>query len=263
MVNTTGIISTFAGNGAFGYTGDGGQATASELNMSYSLNIDSIGNIYLADYNNFVVRKINTSGIINTFAGNHTRGFSGDGGPATAAELFTPSDVSIDASGNIFIADFVNNVVRMVNSSGIISTVAGNYAYGSGFSGDGGPATMAELNLPQGITVDGSDNLYIGDYSNNRLRKVTTIITSLPAIKRNMPLLIYPNPATNTIYIETANVNFPATIEIADITGRMILEKTVQSQSQGQMNISSLSSGIYFVILKTQTQQITAKIVKE
>jgi len=171
-VNTSGIISTFAGNGTGSYSGDGGPATAATLSSPYGVAVDASGNIYIADYNNNRIRKVNTSGIISTFAGNGTAGYSGDGGAATAATISSPFDVAVDASGNVYFSDTGNDVIRKVNTSGIISTIAGNGT--TGFSGDGGLATAAELNFPRGVAVDASGNVYIADASNNRIRKVNT-----------------------------------------------------------------------------------------
>ena len=170
-VSASGIISTVAGNGTGGYAGDGGAATAAELNAPYDVALDATGNIYIADGSNNCIRKVSTSGIISTVAGTATGGYSGDGGPATAAKINHPYGIAIDGSGNIYIADEFNNRIRMVNTSGIMSTVAGN---GTGaFAGDGGPATAAELNGPQGVAVDAAGNIYIADQSNSRIRKVS------------------------------------------------------------------------------------------
>ena len=166
------IISTFAGNGTAAYTGDGGQATAAGLNTPYGVAVDASGSVYISDYNNHRIRKVNTSGIISTFAGNGTAGYTGNGGQATAAELSYPRGVAVDAAGNVYIADYNNNVIRMVNTAGIISTFAGNGT--QGYTGDGGPATAAALNYPQGVAFDALGNVYIADVSNNRIRKVST-----------------------------------------------------------------------------------------
>jgi sugar lactone lactonase YvrE len=171
-VNTSGIISTVAGTGTAGYSGDGGAATAAQVNNPIGVTIDSTGNIYIADRDNRRIRKVNTSGIISTVAGTGTAGYSGDGGAATAAQLNNPTGVSIDSTGNIYIADLINNRIRKVNTSGIISTVAGTGT--AGYSGDGGAATAAMLYNPYQITVDSNDNIYIADTYNNRIRKVDT-----------------------------------------------------------------------------------------
>ena len=141
-----GIISTVAGNGSAGYSGDGGAATAAELNEPLGVTVDASGNLYIADYVNNVIRKVTPSGIIGTVAGNGTGGYSGDGGAATAAELYGPVGVAVDASGNLYIADYFNNRIRKVTPSGIIGTVAGNGT--EGYSGDGGAATAAGLYYP-------------------------------------------------------------------------------------------------------------------
>ena len=170
-VNTSGVISTFAGNGTAGYSGDGGQATAAEIKTARGVAVDGSGNVYIADLLNERIRKVNSSGIISTFAGNGTAGHTGDGGAATSAELYSPWNVSIDGTGNVYIADYYYGYIRKINTSGIISTVAGNGT--SGYSGDGGLATAAGLQTPTGLAVDGSGNIYIADYSNVRVREVT------------------------------------------------------------------------------------------
>jgi sugar lactone lactonase YvrE len=174
---STAIISTIAGNGTEGYSGDGGAATSAELNAPSGVAVDAAGNIYIADSNNNRIRKVTVStGIITTVAGNGTAGYSGDGGLATNAELNTiygpGSAVALDAAANIYIADQFNNRIRKVTvSTGIITTVAGDGT--TGYSGDGGAATSAELNGPDGVALDATGNIYISDTYNYRVRKVT------------------------------------------------------------------------------------------
>ncbi|MGA3017523.1 MAG: IPT/TIG domain-containing protein [Bryobacteraceae bacterium] len=165
-----GTISTVAGNGKYSYSGDGGQATSAQLNTPQAVASDSSGNVYIADTVNNVVRKVTASGVISTIAGNGTAGSGGDGGAATSAQLHSPQGIAVDASGNIYVADTQNARVRKI-SGGAINTVAGNGT--AGFGGDGGAATSAQLNIPAGLAVDGAGNLYIADFSNNRVRKVT------------------------------------------------------------------------------------------
>jgi len=177
-INTAGIISTVAGNGSIGYSGDGGPATAAEFNGLIGIAVDAAGNLYIADGFNNRVRKVNTAGVITTVAGNGMAGYYGDTGPAVSAGINFPSDVAVDATGNLYICDYGNFCIRMVNTSGIITTVAGNGMMG--YSGDGGPATDAEL-APNNINVDGTGNLYIGDGGNSCSRKVNVagIITTI------------------------------------------------------------------------------------
>ena len=171
-----GIISTVAGTGTAGYTGDGGQATSAQLNNPYGVAVDSQGNVYIADTLNNRVRKV-SGGIISTVAGTGTAGYSGDGGQATSAQLNQPMAAAVDGQGNLYIADYVNQRIRKV-SGGLITTVAGTGT--AGFSGDGGQATSAQLNSPFSVAVDAGGNLYIADYSNQRIRRVSGgIITTV------------------------------------------------------------------------------------
>jgi sugar lactone lactonase YvrE len=175
-VSPAGLIMTIAGNGISGDRGDGGPATSARL-MVGGCAVDSAGNLYIADL--YRVRMINTAGMISTVAGTGTPGYGGDGGSATAALLFCFDGIAVDAKGNLFIADASNNRVRRVTPDGIITTVAGNGA--SGKAGDGGPATAAQLEHPQGVAVDAKGNLYIADSNNHRIRKVAPngIISSI------------------------------------------------------------------------------------
>ncbi|MGP8216201.1 MAG: T9SS type A sorting domain-containing protein [Bacteroidia bacterium] len=169
-INTSGIISTVAGNGTGGYGGDGGAATAAELNYPTGIAVDAFGSMYIADNGNRRIRMVSTSGIIRTVAGGS--GNPDTNGQATMAALNVPYDVVVDATGNIFIADAGDNRILKVNTSGFISSVAGNGL--SGYNGDGIAATTAEFNGPWGLTVDDSDNIYIADCYNNRVRKVNS-----------------------------------------------------------------------------------------
>ncbi len=166
-------ILTIAGLGINGYDGDGGPATAALVGEPNDLVFDSEGNLYIAQEGGHVIRKISPDGIITTVAGTGTSGFSGDGGSAIVAQLHEPHGLAFDSEGDLYFADAGNNRVRKINvSGGIISTVAGNGT--SGFSGDGGSATEAQLSNPRGIALDASGNLYIGDRLNGRVRKVAT-----------------------------------------------------------------------------------------
>jgi trimeric autotransporter adhesin len=166
-VNKDGIITTFAGTGERGYSGDGGPAISAKLTEPGQMTFDDRGNLYLVDYTS--VRKIDPSGTITTVAGTGRLGFSGDGGPAIEAR-FEANDLALDHKGNMYIADTENNRIRKVDKDGIIHTVAGTGK--EGYSGDGGPATKAALNLPTGIALDGEGNLFIACHHNSRVRKV-------------------------------------------------------------------------------------------
>jgi uncharacterized protein (TIGR03437 family) len=170
------LIIRVAGDGTEGSGGDHGPATSAQLNYPCGLAVDSAGNLYIADGFNNRIRKI-SNGIITTVVGNGTQGFSGDNGPATGAQLSHPYGVAVDSAGNLYIADSLNNRIRKI-SNGIITTVAGNGT--QGFSGDNGLATGAQLYRPNGVAVDSAGNLYIADFGNDCIRKVTNgVITTV------------------------------------------------------------------------------------
>jgi len=198
-ITSSGIIATFAGTGTAGFNGDGGPAAQAQLNFPMGLAVDTAGSLYIADSQNHRIRKVSASGTISTVAGNGSYGYGGDGGPATDAELNEPEGVAVDASGNLYIADTVNDRVREVTGNGNISTVAGtgvSAVYGSiwdetGVStttGDNGPATSAAVVLPTDVAVDRSGSLYIADYGNARIRVVTkSIINTLAGLTNGIP----------------------------------------------------------------------------
>jgi sugar lactone lactonase YvrE len=170
FAQTSYTINTIAGTGTTGYFGDGGQAVLAQFDTPYTTCVDTLGNVYIADPGNNRIRKVSTSGLITTVAGNGTSGFSGDGGNATLAQLNYPSNICIDRTGNLYVIDGGTRV-RKISTSNIITTIAGNGT--SGFSGDGGSALLAQFNFANGIAIDTSHNIYITDYGNNRIRKVT------------------------------------------------------------------------------------------
>jgi hypothetical protein len=172
-------ISTIAGTGSAGYSGDGATATSAQLNGPFGIAVDNTGNVYIADRNNNRIRKINAAGIITTIAGTGTAGYSGDGGPATAAQLNALCGIAVDAAGNIYIADKGNSRIRKINSAGIITTIAGNGS--AGYSGDGGLAISAQINNPRGVAVDTAGNIYIADAANHAARKIDAggVITTI------------------------------------------------------------------------------------
>jgi uncharacterized protein (TIGR03437 family) len=219
QISPGGMITAYAGNGTAGFSGDGGPATSAQLFDPQGLAVDAAGNLYIADSSNYRVRKVTPAGVITTvaavgsgvaciavdaagnlyvsggyvivkvdaagnvtpFAGNlTTAGFSGDGGPATAALLFGPRGLRVDASGNVYVADQENFRIREITVQGIISTVAGNGQ--PGYEGDGVQATLTSLSFPADVALDGKGNLYISDSSNGLIREVklaTGIISSV------------------------------------------------------------------------------------
>ncbi len=171
-VTPAGLITTIAGTGSAAYSGDGGQATAAELAHPFDITIDNGGNLFIVDNANHCIRKIDHSGVITTVVGTGAAGYSGDGGPATAATFYFPSALVFDDTGNMYISDCGNNCIRKVSVSGTVGTFAGTGT--AGFSGDGGQATAAMLSSPWGMAIDGAGNLLIADKINYRIRKVST-----------------------------------------------------------------------------------------
>jgi uncharacterized protein (TIGR03437 family) len=183
-VSPTGIITTLAGNGRAGFTGDGGQSTAATIFAPLDVNLDSAGNVYIVDYGNYRIRKITTAGIISTFAGTGRRTAGADGGPALSTDMM-PGAIAFGPDGSLYYADagYRNEIVaprvRRISPSGIVSTVAGNGK--AGFIGDGGPATAAMFASIDGVGVDPSGNVYASEYTGARIRKIdaaTGIITT-------------------------------------------------------------------------------------
>ena len=169
-----GNLKAIAGNGVAGDTGDGGPATAAEINQPGGIGFDPAGNLYIADTQAAVVRKVSPTGIISTFAGTGVRGFSGDGGPATQAQLLLPFSVVSDATGNIFIQDTGNYVIRRVDkSTGIITTYAGTPG-APGYAGDGGPASAAHFNQNQGARFDAAGNFFVPQCARPSIRRIDT-----------------------------------------------------------------------------------------
>src|SRR5438309_1663220 len=183
-VDSFGQLTTVAGNGTEGFSGDGGPATSAALSGPHGLFVDGFGNIFIADtYNDRIRKVVAATGNIETVAGNGTFGFSGDGGPAISAALSGPEGVFLDSSGNLFIADTGNSRIRkVVAATGNIQTVAGNGTFG--FSGDGGPAISAALSDPEGVFLDSSGNLFIADTGNSRIREVVAATGKIQTIGR-------------------------------------------------------------------------------
>jgi len=252
-VSASGIITTVAGSGpnarAGGFSGDGGPATAAALSYPYGVAVDASGNLFIADTANNRIRKVSASGIITTVAGSGPTGyaqsgtgsFSGDGGPATSATLNTPFGVAVDTSGNLFIADYFNNRIRKVSASGIITTVAGSGAFGSGtgsFSGDGGPAISATMCHPNSVAVDASGNLFIADYYNNRIRKVSAsgIITTYAGSGATGLSGGDGGPATS------AMINSPANVAV-DASGDLFIAEAFKVQKVTASGIVTTVAG--------------------
>jgi sugar lactone lactonase YvrE len=202
-VDINGVITTVAGTGTAGFTGDGGAAASAELNNPIGVGLDAAGNLYVADSFNERVRKIDLNGIITTAAGNGTSGYSGDGGAATSAEMSFPTAVRADAAGNLYIGDGDNSVVRKVDVTGKITTIAGDAEEGCGDNGDGGPATSAQLSFPAYLSIDAAGELFISDVGNGNVRLVSPngIISTYP-VPTDFPVDFQIDPTGNVAMVD-------------------------------------------------------------
>ena len=196
-VDAAGVITTVAGDGTLGYGGDGGAAVAAQLNHPFSVGPDGAGNLYIADGDNQRIRKVDAAGVITTVAGDGTSGYGGDGGAAVAAQLNLPSGVALDGAGNLYIADGDNQRIRKVDAAGVITTVAGDGT--EGYGGDGGAATVAQLNSPIGMALDGTGNLYIADAGSHRIRRLTPPAMPPPRISAGGVVLATQTPLVSRI----------------------------------------------------------------
>jgi len=203
-VSTSGIITTIAGNHTLGNSGNGGKATSAELGWPFAVVPDNEGDIYISDYYNSCIWKVNSAGTISTLAGTGTGGYRGDGGHATLAELYNPAGMSLDASNNLYFADYSNNVIREVTAGGIIYTVAGNGT--SADAGDGSPATAASFVNPISVAVDADENLFISDPGASRIRYVQSSSGNISTYAGNGT----PGYTGNGYHSYAAEINNPA-----------------------------------------------------
>ncbi len=235
-ITTAGIITNYAGiNTISGYSGDGGAAIFAEFNATYGLATDNSGNVYICDADNNRVRKINSSGIISTIAGNGLAGFGGDGGPAVSCMLNYPTGVFIDNAGNILIADSHNNRIRRIDPSGVIHTIAGTGTMG--FGGDGGLAINANLYHPSSVVADGNQNIYIVDYHNNRIRKISKSVSFTEGKNHNIHFC----ENTSSVSLDTLFVTRDFSIGLTDTWSAVY----GPFHGTSHLNYSAPASGVY------------------
>jgi uncharacterized protein (TIGR03437 family) len=213
-LSTPGTITTLAGTAYFGYGGDNGPARAALLSSPFALALDGSGNIYIADWGNQAIRRIDRlTGIITTIVGHKAGDYVGDGGPAAFALLSTAFGVAVGPSGNIYIADSALNLIRKIDSkTGIITTVAG--VFGGGYGGDGGPATSAGLLYPYGVAVDNAENIYIADSNNAEIRKVSADTGIITTVAGHRPVPNGPAPSGDDGPATAAALGRPVSIAI-------------------------------------------------
>lgn len=264
-INAAGIITTIAGTGVAGHTGDGAAATAATLDSPTCVRVDPAGNIYIADRYNNCIRMVDTDGVINNFAGDGSNGFGGDGGSATAAQLAHPYGIALDKNGNLYIADEENQRIRRVNTSGIIKTIAGSGTLS--FCGDGGDPLQACLNHPKGVAVDDAGNVYIADAFNNRIREITGILGVKNRYAQAAAIKLFPDPTSGAFTI-TGNIetsNGSANMEVMDIIGHLVASQTVHIENNNlnaEVHIpTNTPHGIYLFRISTDKQTTTLRFV--
>ncbi len=241
-VDASGIITTFAGNQIHTFAGDGGLAAVASIsvhatpygnNYNFDIAKDAAGNLYMNEMSNYRIRKVSTTGIITTIAGTGTSGNTGNGGLATSANI-NSAHMTCDATGNIYFTDETNNVIRKINTSGIITTIAGTGTVG--YSGDGGLATSANINLPRSIVVTATGIIYFSDYNNSRIRKIDAsgIISTyggigslgysgdggLATLAKISPVTLALNPSSELVFVSMSNEN-----ALGDFNGRVNIRK--------------------------------------
>ena len=256
---STGVITTIAGTGTSGYSGDHGLALHAEFNEPGTISIDSTGNIIIADTYNSVVREVDvTTGIVTTIAGTGTTGFYGDNGLAVNAELFLPIGIYIDQQQNIFIADDENGAVRKIDhNTGIITTVAGTGV--PGYSGDHGLATLAQV-IPTDVRFNSVGDMIIADAGNNCIRRVYNP-TAVKLTQNATSFNVYPNPSTGRITIQTS-VSKQYTITVCNMLGEKVYQGEFNSVS-GEVDLSGEACGMYFVYLVSGEARVVEKVVVE
>jgi len=255
-ISPSGIISTVAGTGVDGFSGDGGSAVLAKLGGPVGITFDAAGNLYIADLHNHRIRKVNTAGVISTIAGTGAPGFSGDGGNALLAQLNGPSSVAIDSDGNLYIGDSNNLRVRMIKSAdGTIQTVTGGVY---GYSGDGGPAINAQIGSCWGICTDAVGNVYIADQNTKYIRRISSIVGIAEQGKREAPFQVYPNPTTGTFRLKTG-LPEKKSLAVYDLKGMLVYSGYVDAESP--VDLTFLSAGIYTVTVKGDRFLSTEKLV--
>ena len=242
----TGIISTIAGTGVNGYSGDSSLAVYAMLSYPSSVCLDTSGNIYFSETGNNIIRRIDTAGIITTIAGNGSQGYAGDSALAVNAQLSAPNSVFADKRGNIYISDYNNNVIRAITPSGHIFTIAGTGAFG--YTGDNGNPRNATFRGPTGVCADDSGYIYIADGFNSVIRKMSPIDSEITEV-RNIAIPrfdIYPNPTSGKFIVAIPQQLSSATISVFNMLGQYIYQTPVTSANI-HIDLSRYPAGMYYI----------------
>lgn len=251
-ISSNGIITTIAGNGASGESGDGGQALSAELSYPRAVVYDATGNLYIGV--GAKIRKINSAGIIDTFAGGGSQ--TTENIPAGTASIGAIHGLAFDVNGNLFLCDYGYMKIRKINPSGMISSFAGNGTMG--YSGDGGAALNAQLNTPNEIKFDMAGSLYIAENFNSVVRKITAAPQKNTEISIDFSVSIFPNPASNQITVLCSD-NTEMSFALLNALGQNVLSGSINSQAN--INVSAISQGIYTLKIGGRTGYSSHKVV--
>ncbi len=265
-VDTSGIITRYAGTGSVGFSGDGGPATNAQLWTPSGVIMDMKCNLYIGDIGNYRIRMVNSSGVIATIAGTGILGYSGDGGPATVARIDNAKNVFPDRCGNLYIADYFNNVIRKIDGAGRISTIAGTGV--PGYSGDGGPSTAAMISRPLSVWLDSAGSIYIAAQGNHSIRYIhmdscrNTAEVGRQTIAETK-LHVFPNPAVGVFSINLASpTNEPAEVVITNMMGTTIKVFTTTTNNETELNLK-VAVGMYIVTATTENGRWMDKVLVE
>ena len=264
-IDANGMISTYAGTGTAGYNGDNIAATAAQINFPKGLAVDDTGNLYIGDFTNRRVRKIDTFGTITTVAGNGINAFTGDGAAATAASLNGAAGVATDHAGNLYVTDNGYRV-RKINTLGIINTIAGCDCSVVN-DGDGGLATAAELVQTTGIKVGADGSIYIADFAEHKVRKILPYvvhvgITSPQPSPGERELCVWPNPTSGAVTMQVnTTANEPVRMVVTNVLGQKVKELTITTNTATKLQIEQ--PGIYFINAHTEREHWVERVVVE
>jgi sugar lactone lactonase YvrE len=257
-VNTSGIISTIAGVGTWGYSGDGGPALSAQLYFPQGVTVDGAGNVYICDGTDKVIRKISTSGTITTIAGTGTGGYNGDNIQASTAQIGGAQTVQFDAAGNMIFADTWNHRIRSVSPAGIITTICGqgNCSY----TGDGSLALNAGVCLPQDLIIDPAGNIFVLDRGNYRIREIcvgSCLANTKTIRKENETFKLFPNPNNGTFRIEIGNSLEKIETHIYNSLGK-IVHKQEMISGVNQLELQELTAGLYTYVILSNKETVSA-----
>lgn len=251
-ITPDGLVSTLAGSTIQGSAD--GQGSLARFNYPQGIAVDSIGNVYVADYGNNMIRKITPSGLVSTLAGSTTKGF--DDGQGSLAKFYLPAGIAVDGIGNVYVGDYGNNLIRKITADGLVSTLAGSTTKGS----TDGQGSLARFYSPCGVALDGIGNIYVADKDNNLIRKITIGQTAGIVNDFNSSFInIYPNPAQNTLNVALSeDVN--GTISLVDMQGNTVLSQIINGKTS-LLNTSNIANGVYVLKVLSENASYIKQVI--